>query len=52
VRNAHKVAALVERTAQIVWGARQLGELVPLPDETRSRFAPIYKMLGRNKVAS
>jgi len=52
VRNAHKVAALVERTAQIVWGARQLGELVPLPDETRSRFAPIYRMLGRNKVAS
>lgn len=52
VRNAHKVAALVERTAQIVWGARQLGELVPLPEETRSRFAPIYKMLGRNKIAT
>jgi L-fuculose-phosphate aldolase len=52
VRNAHKVAALVERTAQIVWGARQLGDLVPLPDETRQRFAPIYKMLGRNKVPS
>lgn len=50
IRNAHKVAALVERTAQIVWGARQLGELVPLPDETRTRFAPIYKMMGRNKV--
>jgi len=50
IRNAHKVAALVERTAQIVWGARQLGDLVPLPDETRKRFAPIYKFMGRNKV--
>jgi L-fuculose-phosphate aldolase len=50
VGNAHKVASLVERTAQIVWGARQLGELVPLPEDTRTRFAPIYKMLGRNKV--
>lgn len=52
IRNAHKVAALVERTAQIAWGARQLGEIVPLPDETRTRFAPIYKMMGRNKVDS
>ncbi len=50
IRNAHKVAALVERTAQIIWGARQLGELVPLPDETRRRFAPVYKLMGRNKV--
>ncbi len=49
IRNAHKVAALVERTAQIVWGARQLGEIVPLPEETRARFAPVYKFMGRNK---
>ena len=48
--NAHKVAALVERTAQIVWGARQLGDLVPLPEETRKRFAPVYKFMGRLKV--
>jgi L-fuculose-phosphate aldolase len=44
---AHKVASLVERTAQIVWGARALGPLVPLPDETRARFAPIYGALRR-----
>jgi L-fuculose-phosphate aldolase len=50
IRNAHKVAALVERTAQIVWGARQLGELVPLPEETLEKFAPIYRFMGRNKV--
>jgi len=43
--DAMKVASLVERTAQIVWGARALGELVPLPDSTRQRFAPIYKAL-------
>lgn len=42
---ALKVASLVERTARIVWGARALGEIVPLPDETRRRFAPIYKAL-------
>lgn len=43
--DAMKIAALVERTAQIVWGARVLGELVPLPDATRERFAPIYPMM-------
>ena len=50
IKNAHKVASLVERTAQIIWGARQLGDLVPLPEETRTRFAPIYKFMGRNKI--
>ena len=40
-----KVASLVERTAQIVWGARALGEVVPLPESTRERFSPIYKLL-------
>jgi len=43
--DAMKVATLVERTARIVWGARQLGDLVPLPDSTLERFAPIYKMM-------
>jgi len=42
-----KVAKLVERTAQIVWGARMLGRTVPLPDSTLEKFAPIYKMMGR-----
>jgi L-fuculose-phosphate aldolase len=43
--DAMKVASLVERTAEIVWGAHVLGDLVPLPDSTLERFAPIYKML-------
>ena len=47
--DALKVARLVERTAEIVWGARALGELVPLPDETLKRFAPIYKFLRGRK---
>lgn len=44
-RDAMKVAALVERTARIIWGARLLGDLVPLPAETRERFAPIYPLM-------
>jgi L-fuculose-phosphate aldolase len=42
---AMKVAGLVERTAEIVWGAHALGEINPLPDATRERFGPIYKMM-------
>lgn len=42
-----KVAKLVERTARIIWGARLLGEPVPLPDTTLEQFAPIYKLVGR-----
>jgi len=42
-----KVSQLVERTAQIVWGARLLGDIVPLPKATLEKFAPIYKMMGR-----
>jgi L-fuculose-phosphate aldolase len=45
--DALKVAQLVERTAQIVWGAKLLGSPVPLPESTLKRFAPIYKMMGR-----
>ncbi len=42
-----KVARLVERTAQIIWGARMLGDLVPLPNATLEQFAPLYKLMGR-----
>ena len=45
--DAMKVAHLVERTAQIVWGSRVLGSPVPLPEETLARFAPIYKAMRR-----
>ncbi len=42
-----KIAQLVERTAQLVWGARMMGEPVPLPESTLEKFAPIYKVVGR-----
>ena len=44
-QDALKIAMLVERTARIIWGARALGELVPLPESTMKKFAPIYKFL-------
>jgi L-fuculose-phosphate aldolase len=44
-KDALKIANLVELTAEIIWGARQLGEIVPLPDSTREQMAPYYKML-------
>jgi L-fuculose-phosphate aldolase len=47
IGDAMKVAQLVERTAEIIWGARALGEVVPLPDDTLERFAPIYKMMRK-----
>jgi L-fuculose-phosphate aldolase len=37
------VAGLVERTAEIVWGAQRLGEIVPLPPETNTQFAGYYR---------
>ena len=43
--DAIKVTSLVERTAEIVWGAHALGEIVPLPDSTLEKFKPIYKAL-------
>jgi L-fuculose-phosphate aldolase len=43
--DAMKVASLVERTAEIIWGARALGKVIPLPDSTLERFKPIYKMM-------
>ena len=37
------VAHLVERTAEIIWGARQIGEVVPIPDEVNETFAGYYR---------
>ena len=36
------IAALVERSAEIVWGARMLGDLVPLPAEVNTNFGALY----------
>jgi len=39
------ITALVERSAQIVWGARALGEPVPLPEKVNQGFASIYEIM-------
>lgn len=45
VNDALKIAALVERTAQIVWGGRQLGELGQVPPANNENFASVYRMM-------
>jgi L-fuculose-phosphate aldolase len=42
-QHAMHVAALVERTAQIIWGAKQIGEVVPIPEEVNQTFAGYYR---------
>jgi L-fuculose-phosphate aldolase len=39
------ITALVERSAQIVWGAKVLGQVNVLPAKVNSDFANIYKLL-------
>ncbi len=42
------ITALVERTAQIVWGARALGGPVPIPEDVNRNFASVYSYLRAN----
>lgn len=44
------ITALVERTAQIVWGARALGGPVPIPEDVNAGFAGIYGYLRANPM--
>ena len=44
------ITALVERTAQIVWGARALGGPVPIPEEVNRNFAGVYSYLRTNPM--
>jgi L-fuculose-phosphate aldolase len=39
------IVALVERTAQIAWGARALGGPAPLPEKTANDFAGVYQLM-------
>jgi L-fuculose-phosphate aldolase len=39
------ITALVERSAYIVWGARQLGEVYPLPEGVDRKFAGVYDFM-------
>ena len=38
-------AGVVERTAEIVWGARALGRIHPLPEETNKNFFGVYELM-------
>jgi L-fuculose-phosphate aldolase len=44
------VTALVERTAQIVWGARALGGPVSIPEHVNRNFAGVYTFLRANPM--
>jgi L-fuculose-phosphate aldolase len=44
------ITALVERSAQIVWGARALGAVHPLPQSVDDGFAAIYSYLRENPL--
>jgi L-fuculose-phosphate aldolase len=44
------VTALVERTAQIAWGARALGGPVPIPEDVNRNFASVYSYLRANPL--
>lgn len=39
------IVALVERTAQIAWGAHALGSIVPIPEQANSDFASVYSIM-------
>ena len=39
------IVALVERTAQIAWGARALGGVVAIPDKANQDFAGVYQLM-------
>lgn len=44
------ITALVERTAQIVWGAKALGGPVAIPEEVNRNFAAVYGYLRANPM--
>lgn len=43
LRRAFHITALVERTAQVAWGALQLGRVVDVPEAVLSRFGAVYR---------
>jgi len=47
-RHSLELAQLVELTAEIVWGAMLLGEIVPLPEKIVEQFSSYYRM-GRGR---
>jgi L-fuculose-phosphate aldolase len=45
-----QITVLVERSAKIVWGARQLGALHELPEKANTDFVNIYRFLRENPM--
>lgn len=43
--DALHASLVVERTAQIVWGARALGTVVPIPETSTTDFANVYQFV-------
>ncbi|MHB1711299.1 MAG: L-fuculose-phosphate aldolase [Acidimicrobiales bacterium] len=43
------ITALVERSAHILWGARMIGTLHPLPDDVNANFAGVYGFMRTYK---
>ena len=44
------ITALIERSAQIVWGAKTLGPVHELPEKVNQQFAGIYNYLRQNPL--
>ena len=44
-QKALHAAGVVERTAEIVWGARALGGIHPLPEEANKSFFGVYELM-------
>jgi L-fuculose-phosphate aldolase len=43
--DALHASLVVERTAEIVWGARALGHPVPIPDKVNANFGNVYEFI-------
>jgi L-fuculose-phosphate aldolase len=43
--DALHASLVVERTAEIVWGARALGRPVPIPDKVNANFGNVYEFI-------
>ena len=48
VEDALHASLVVERTAQIVWGARALGAVVDIPEKPQKDFANVYDFVRNN----
>ena len=45
--DALHASLVVERTAEIVWGARALGHPVPIPEKVNADFSNVYGFIRK-----